>query len=168
MAGTRRYDQELRAVGQALVAKGITAFELKHVPAGYFIQDLHERTPSFRRILGNWLHRATGRPGAEAVTLGSADVQQLDEAGRARRSKPGQLTDFRDLSNILRTIGAYLDTKEVELLELHKRPISVTLAYRDKSGHEEKEDRPISSFYNLFLELYGKRGQIVETLRKAD
>jgi hypothetical protein len=57
----------------------------------------------------------------------------------------------------LRTIGAYLDSREVELLELQKRRISITLLYRDKAGHEREEDRAISSFYRLFLELYGKR-----------
>jgi len=85
------------------------------------------------------------------------DVEELSKSGRARRSKSGQLTQFRDLSNILRTIGAYLDSKEAELIELHKRPITVTLAYRNKSGDQQIEERPVSSFYSFFLELNEKR-----------
>ena len=67
------------------------------------------------------------------------------------------LPQFSALPNTLRTIGAYLDSKEAELIELHKRPISITLAYRDKSDHEHTEDRPVSSFYSFFRELFVKR-----------
>ncbi|HEY6997166.1 MAG TPA: hypothetical protein VH851_04525, partial [Candidatus Binatia bacterium] len=70
-----------------------------------------------------------------------------------------------ELSNVLRTVGAYLDSKEVELLELQKRPISLTLQYRDKSGDQETEDRPVTSFYKFFLELYESRGQTQEARR---
>jgi hypothetical protein len=59
----------------------------------------------------------------------------------------------------LRTVGAYLDSKEVDLLMLQKRRISITLSYRDKTGQERQEDRSIAAFYRVFLELCGKRGQ---------
>ena len=107
-----------------------------------------------------------GRPslallGASAVNhpVWQNNVEKLSQAGRAKRSRPRRLPDFYSVSNTLRTVGAYLDAKGVELVELHKRPISITLSYRDKEGHQQGEDRPVSSFYNLFLELYGKRGQ---------
>ncbi len=151
----RGYGEELRAIGQMLEAKSITAFELKHSTTSYVIQDLNDRTLKKTR-LRNWFRRLQHGRG---LTLGLDDVEKLSKAGRARRSKPGQLTQFRDLSNILRTIGVYLDSRQVELVELDKRPISITLEYRDKSGHSEREDRPISSFYKLFLELYDKRGK---------
>lgn len=161
MAAIRRYDDELRAIGQALEAKGVTGFELYKVKAGYFIKDLREHTPSLHSTIRNWVggHRDGD---TESVTYGFelAYVEELSKTGRARRSKPGQLTRFRDLSNILRTIGAYLDSKEVELIELHNRPITITLAYRDKSGHEQREERPVSSFHRFFLELYEKRGPV--------
>jgi hypothetical protein len=41
--------------------------------------------------------------------------------------QPEQLTNFRSVSNILHTIGAYLDAGEHELVEIQKRPISITL-----------------------------------------
>ena len=156
MAAIRRYDEELRAIGQALDAKGVTGFELYKVMTGYYIKDLGEHSaPS---DIGNWL-RGHRYGDTESPTYGFElkDVDELSKSGRARRSKSRQLTQFRDLSNILRTIGAYLDSKEVELIELHKRPITVTLAYRDKSGHEQIEERPVSSFYSFFLELNEKR-----------
>ena len=157
MAPARHYGEELRAIGQMLEAKRISDFELKHLLTSYIIQDLNEKA-SLKLRLRNWFRRA--QPGeAGGLTLGLDDVEKLSKAGRARRSKPGQLTQFRDLSNVLRTIGVYLDSKQVELVELEKRPISITLEYCDKLGHCEREDRSISSFYKLFLELYDKRGK---------
>jgi hypothetical protein len=97
------------------------------------------------------------------LALVLADVERLSQAGRAKRSDSGRHQNFQSVSNILRTIGAYLDSREVELLELHKRRISITLSYREKTGQERQEDRSISSFYRLFLELCGKRGQKQKT-----
>src|SRR6266705_2888653 len=82
-----------------------------------------------------------GPGAAELLALGLADVEQLSQVGRAKRSNLGRLTDFRSVSNTLRTIGAYLDASEFELVELHKRRISITLLYRDKAGQQREEDR---------------------------
>jgi hypothetical protein len=163
MANATHYVEDLRAIGQMLAGRNIVDFELKHVASGYFIQDLHEHTASLSARIQNWLHGAPYSTRAESLTISPADVERLSAEGRARRTKAGQLTQFRELSNVLRTIGAYLDSKEVELLELQKRPISVTLQYRDKSGHDEIEDRPLTSFYKYFLELYDKRSQTEES-----
>jgi len=157
MVATRHYDEDLRAIGQALEARDISNFELKRLTDAYIISGVPEQTRSVRSKVRQWLLRLRSGSRAESLTFGLADVEKLSQAGRARRSKPGQLTDFRRVSNNLRTIGAYLDSKEVELVELHKRPISITLSYRNKAGEEQREDRTISSFYNFFLQLYGKR-----------
>jgi hypothetical protein len=160
MEAIRRYAEELRAIGQALAAANVTGFELYSVPAGYFVKDLREEAPSSASIMWNWLR---GQPNSKIdfVTYGFElrDVEELCERGRARRRNPGQIPRFRDPSNILRTIGAYIDGKQAELLEVHKRPISVTVAYRDRSGREYREDRPVSSFQNLFAELCARRTQ---------
>ena len=159
MAATRCYDEDLRAIGQALEARDISVFELKRLADNYVIQGTPEQTGSLRSKVRQWLRRLRSGSTAEVLALGLADVEQLSQAGRAKRSNAGRLADFHSVSNTLRTIGAYLDASEFELVELHKRRISITLSYRDKAGHEREEDRTISSFYRLFLELYGKRGQ---------
>jgi hypothetical protein len=163
MAATRRYDEDLRAIGQALEARDISVFELKRLADNYVIQGLPEQTGSLRSKVRQWLRRLRSGSTAELLALGLADVEELSQAGRAKRSNPAQLTDFHSVSNTMRTIGAYLDSREAELVELHKRRISITLLYRDKTGHERKEDRTISSFYRLFLELCGKRDQTRKT-----
>ena len=158
MPAVKRYAEELRAIGQALAAQGVAGFELYSVPAGYFVRDLREETSSFISKIWNRLRRE-GHRNIDFVTYGFElrDVEELSKRGRAQRANPGQIPQFRDPSNILRTIGAYIDDKNAELVELHNRPISVTLVYRDRSGREYREDRPISSFQKVFVELTEKR-----------
>jgi hypothetical protein len=159
MAGTRHYDEELRTIGQALEARDISVFELKRVEDLYVIHGVPDQADSLHSKVRQWLRRFHRGSTNDPMIFGAVEVDQLSQAGRAKRSKPGQLTEFRTVANILRTVGAYLDSKEVDLLMLQKRRISITLSYRDKTGQERQEDRSISSFYRVFLELCGKRGQ---------
>lgn len=163
MAATRRYDEALRSIGQALEARDISTFELKRLTDWYVIQGTPEQAGSLGAKVRQWLRRLRTGSTAESLTLGLTDVEQLSQAGRARRSNSGGLPNFRSVSNILRTIGAYLDAGEVELLELQKRRISITLSYRDKAGQEQEENRSVSSFHHLFLDLCRKRGQAQKT-----
>jgi hypothetical protein len=153
MAATH-YGEELRAIGQALEAKGIMAFELKRLANWYLIQNTLVDSRSLRSKLRQWLRGASSN---ESLTLSWEDVAKLSEAGRSRRTKSGRLTEFRNLSNIMRTLGAYLDSKQGELVELQKRAISITLIYRDREGTHHQEDRTIASFYRDFVELCAKR-----------
>ena len=155
MAATH-YGEDLRAIAQALEAKGITAFEIKRLPERYVIEGTLGQPETFGSKLRHWFRRAQ-RAGTESLTLNREDVDKLSRAGRAKRSTPGGLTQFRSLSNVLRTIGAYLDSNELELIELQKRAISVTLSHRDQNGNDQCEERSISSFYRDFLELCRKR-----------
>jgi hypothetical protein len=159
VAGTRHYDEDLRAIGQALEAKAISVFELKRVEDLYVIQGVPDPADSLHAKVRQWLRRFHGRSTNDPMIFGAVEVKQLSQAGRAKRSRPDQLNDFRSLSNILRTLGAYLDSREAELLLVQKRRISITLSYRDKTGQERQEDRSIAAFYRVFLELCGKRGQ---------
>jgi hypothetical protein len=157
MPARKRYAEDLRAIGQALAAQGVAAFELYSVPAGYFVRDLREETTSPISKIWNWLRRERRQIDFATYGFEFPDVEELSKRGRARRSKPGQIPQFREPSNILRMIGTYIETKNVEFLELHNRPISVTLVYRDRSGREYREDRPISSFQKVFVGLIEKR-----------
>jgi len=163
MAATRRYDEELRAIGQALEAKDISVFELKQTADNYIIEGTPDQTGSLRSKVRQWLRQLHSRSNTASLALGLADVERLSQAGRAKRSDSERLPSFQSVSSILRTIGAYLDSREVKLIELQKRRISITLLYRDNAGQEQGENRSVSSFYRLFLELCGKRRQTNQT-----
>ena len=153
----RGYTEALRSIGQALEARHIISFELQRLADMYTIQNASQEQVSSKLRRFFWRESQAGI--TEPLILKGADIEKLSTAGRAKRSKPDRLTDFKDLSSLLRTIGAYLDSKSVELLTLQKRAISVTLSYRDMDGMEHKEDRSIASFYRTFLDLCHKRSQ---------
>jgi hypothetical protein len=159
MAATRRYDEDLRTIGQALEARDISVFELKRLSDNYIVQGIPDQTGLLPSKVRHWLRRLGSGSSTESLALGLPDIERLSQAGQAKRSDASRLSNFQSASSILRTIGAYLDASEFELLELQKRRISITLLYRDKAGQQREEDRSISSFYRLFLELCGKRGQ---------
>ena len=156
MAATH-YSESLRTIGQALEARDISAFELKWLAGLYVINGTPEPPKSFNSKLCHWLRKKRGNTENDPIIFQIADVIRLSAAGRANRSTPGGVTEFRNLSNLLRTIGAYLDSNEFELVALQKRAISITLFYLDEEGEEQQEDRSISSFYEDFLELCGRR-----------
>ncbi|HEU4345524.1 MAG TPA: hypothetical protein VFU31_28580 [Candidatus Binatia bacterium] len=153
----KAYDHHLRVIGQALEAKGIDVFELEHRGDRYIVNGKPARTPSLIAKLRDWRERMLGESTASSIIYSRADIERLEREGRAKRRKADRLPDFYSLSNTMRTLGFYLDSKDAELLRIQKRALTVTLLYQSKDGHPEVEEQSIASFYNLFLSLYDKR-----------
>ena len=151
------YDQHLRAIGQSLDNKRMTAFELKADADRYVVRGVPEKDSRLLARLRDLRNRMQGGPKETSLAYGTAEIDRLENEGRLNRKKRDRLPDFYSLSNTLRTVGSYLDSKNAELLELHKSPLSVTLLYRNENGHPNMEERSIASFYNLFVALHGKR-----------
>ena len=159
MNSRKSYDHQLRAIGQSLEARRINTFELKVEGERYIVRGDPEKDPSLKARLRDWKERIRGQSLGSPISYADADLDLLERQGRSQRNKLKRLPDFYSLSNTLRTVGAYLDQKSAELLEIHKRPLSMTLLYQNQNGHPDVEERSIASFYNLFLDLYGKRGK---------
>ena len=157
MAGSF-YNHELRAIGQALEAQGISTFDLKAQVGRYVASGAPEKPESLVVALRHW-RRNSWRRGPREVTYTAEDINTLEKEGQARRAANGQLPDFYNVSNILRTVGAYLDVKNARLLEMQKRPLTLTLMYQTTGGHPFIEDRTIASFYRTFTELHGRRSR---------
>ena len=153
------YGEDFRSIGQALEAKNVRSFELKRLGDWYILQGVPPGDGSLRSKLHKFKMRFRSGSDAESLTLALPDVEELSRKGKAKRFIPGRMPDFRRLSNTLRTIGAYLESKQAKLIELQVRPLTVTLSYEDGDGQEQIEDRTIRSFYNLFLELSEKRDE---------
>jgi hypothetical protein len=159
MKTTPCYDQDLRAIGQALDMRGITVFELKNQPGRYAIRGTADKPSSVLASLRRLLMEI-GKEESSTFNYDTQDIERLEREGKKKRVKAGRLPDFYSLSNLLRTLGAYLNSKNAELLELHKRPLSVTLLYQTTDGHPHMEDRTLASFFNVFIEMHGKRGRL--------
>jgi hypothetical protein len=148
---TSPYNHDLRAVGQALEAQGISTFELKVQTGRYVVSGTPEKPATLMAALRHW------RRGPRVLIYSAQDIVMLDKKGRERRTANGQLPDFYNVSNVLRTVGAYLDVRNARLLEIQKRPLTLTLMYQATAGHPMVEDRTIASFYKIFTEMHASR-----------
>jgi len=147
------YEEELRAIGETLESKGISVFEITCLPERYVIHSVPGPSGSASKKLLGFLRSRTNAENS-SFTLSSVEIKR--HAKLAQPSTSESLDNFRRASNVLATVGAYLDLKQADLFELKLRPISLSLWYRDRTGHEQQEDRAVSSFYNLFIELQRK------------
>ena len=153
------YHQQLRSVGQALEAQRITVFELSHRGDRIVVKGQPEKETSLLAALRHWQRQRRNDGLNSSLTFTVQDINQIDRQGRANRAQMNRLPDFYSLANTLRTVGWYLDLKGAQLLEIHKRPLSLTILSRNQAGHPEYEERTIASFYDLFLRLHDKRGK---------
>jgi hypothetical protein len=120
------------------------------------VRSTPEKDTSLFSALMNW-RKLAGQREPSTVSYTPLDIERLNRVGRTKRAKAHRLPDFYSLSNTLRTIGSYLESKGAQLLEIHKRPLSVTILYQERDGRPNLEERPVASFYNLFIDLHGKR-----------
>ena len=157
MATETFYGEDFRSIGQALEAKNIRAFELKRLGDWYIVRGVTVGDGPLRSKMHKFKLRFRSGSDPESLILGLSEVEDLSRKGKAKRSRPGRMPDFRRLSNTLRTVGAYLESKRAKLIELKVRPFSITLSYKDNYGRQQLEERTIRSFYNLSLDLHEKR-----------
>jgi len=159
MRGIINYHRQLRSIGQSLEAQRIAVFELTCRGEHIVVKGEPEKETSLLAALRNWQKQRRSDGLNASLTFTSQDIEELERQGRAQRSQANRLPDFHSLANTLRTVGWHLDLKGSELLEIHKRQLSLTILSRDKNGHPEFEERTIASFYDLFLSLHDKRGK---------
>src|SRR5512135_2827523 len=159
MRGIINYHRQLRSIGQSLEAQRIAVFELTCRGEHIVVKGEPEKETSLLAALRNWQKQRRSDGLNSSLTFTSQDIDELERQGRAQRSQANRLPDFHSLANTLRTVGWHLDLKGSELLELHKRQLSLTILSRDKNGHPEFEERTLASFYELFLSLHDKRGK---------
>ena len=153
------YDRDLRAIGQALEIRGITVFEIKNQPGRYIVRGTPDKPSSLIASMRRWTHKGESDD-TGTINYSAQEIEEIERQGKKKRVKSGRLPDFYNLSSTLRTLGAYLNSKNAQLLELHKRPLTVTLLYQNNHGHPHMEDRTIASFFNVFVESHGKRSRV--------
>jgi hypothetical protein len=157
MDANQSYHRYLRNIGQSLEAQRINVFELRCEDGRFLVKGDPEKEISLLATLRQWQKRWRREGLNGSLSYAPADIEQLERQAKAKRSRPGRLPDFYSLPNILRTLGAYLDAKGAELIELHMTPLTLTLLYRNREGHPDFEERSIASFHDFFLKLHGRR-----------
>jgi hypothetical protein len=159
MNSTQSHQHHLHNIGQSLEAQRISVFELRYEDGRFVAKGNPEKEVSLLATLRQWQKRWRQKGLNGSLAYAPGDIEQLERQGRTKRSRPNRLPDFYSLPNVLRTLGAYLDSRHAELIELHMTPLTLTLLYRNRDGHPGFEERSIASFYDFFLKLHGRRHQ---------
>lgn len=165
MTGRTTYDRQLRTIGQSLEGQRIQLFELTRQGERYVVKGEPEKETSLLATLRQWQKRARSDGINNSLSFTAADLEQLDNQGCANRAKTNQLSDFHRLPNTLRTVGAYLELNGAELIELHKKELSVTILSRNQAGYPKLEERSVASLYDIFVRLHGRRAEKMRSSR---
>jgi hypothetical protein len=87
MRSGNSYDQHLRAIGQSLDNKRITAFELKADAERYVVRGVPEKDSRLVARLRDWRNRMQGASKETSLSYGTAEIDRLENEGRLNRKK---------------------------------------------------------------------------------
>ena len=154
MASTFTLGQNLRVIGQALEKRKIRSCHvirnrenfLVHLKNGASFQQQRYRTGLVKQMR---------RPVKIHYTF--FDIYRRQQQSRCRRKHPYGTPDFHSLSQVLRTVGEYLECKNAQLNWLHLDGIELTVRYQNKQGRTILEKHTIPAFYDFFVHMYLRR-----------
>jgi len=166
-----RYARDLRVVGQMLESRDVATADLVLVAGTYIIQGRMKaaRGSSLLSILRNWTKPVKSRFAAdsgipnlsrETVTLRRTleDIWEFDSRARCLRSKANGMPNPYALSQILRSAGAYLDTrKRSSLIGILVRERDLTIRFETGEGRLEETRQDIDYFYDFWVKMYLRR-----------
>lgn len=138
------HSRSLRVIGQSLEAAKLASFELdKHGPDYVLRSKALTRTDEWivRHALNqNQFQVSENRPGGElALRFSARDLARLDEEAQKRRrdhsGAPAQ--DSSRLSQLLRTVGDYLDRMNVTSFHIASTADAITVNYQEAGGQQD-------------------------------
>jgi hypothetical protein len=172
------YAQLLRAIGQALEVLKFGSFEMEFVGGDFLVHGSAETSTEqeeARRIRERLLkvvwEAVPGDTASEAeIDLAMStwpaklylrytpkDMERLEEAGKAKRQTDAGVPDVANLSQLLRTIGAYVEKKRVRLVKISRYGESLAIEYDQAGGERRTETVSAGSLYEFWAELYLQR-----------
>ena len=161
------YAQAFRVIGAALEALKVENFDLEIKDLEYWIRGCAKEAPNSvpvegRKYFGNWLKkrkRLFSQQSGAAFELHYTpdDLRDLELKGRALRGTSQGYPDAQSLSEILRSVGEFLDLKHVCLSRLAMRGRWITLHYKSAQGHLVVEEHTAASLHSFWVGLCARR-----------
>lgn len=152
--------RNLRAIGQVLETYQLSNFDVTCKGESYLVSGQPVEGTVLQALLWKWQKGRRKVNVSFEQSYTPRDIEVLERQGRAKRQTGRRHPDFYQLPNVLRTVGAYLDMKEAQLLQIRKHNLTLMILYQTSQGHPEVEERTIASFYNFFLNLYQTRSRV--------
>jgi hypothetical protein len=139
----------LRAIGEDLEIRGIRCLDLRCKEDEYVVQCGYQEPPS---------------PTPVTLHYSQEDIEHLDDQGQAKRNGLSPAKDFLALSHVFRGIGWYVENKNARLLRISNtesvgaNPV-FKIEYEADSGDPVMEERPVSTLYDVCVNMYKQRGK---------
>jgi len=144
--------------------KGISQFNLKSSKYGYFVRALSAPKNELERSSDRkkWIPRSEKSKAPAQLIYSLETIEQLDERGRAKRGMGEKLPDFFSLSQCLRAVGAVIDAKQGQLVELNRNAEvdsipSIAVRYLTLNGAFVREEHSAPALYDQRVHLYKSR-----------
>jgi hypothetical protein len=85
------------------------------------------------------------------------EIEDLDREGQTKRVDADAPTDFYSLSQMLRTVGSYVDHRHLRLLSLTWDGARLALQLEGTDKRSRTEEHAVSSFHDYFSRMYLRR-----------
>jgi len=172
------YGCHLRAIGQDLENLRLTRFNLECSSNLYLVWSRTDTVelPPLRSLLPNyrlrklWNNRmqprSQGRQEVVAVSplrrmkrycYTPREIENIEQAGRRRRSLGGPAADGHSLSQSLRTIGGLVNQRNQKLLGISWEEVAVSVVFENDRGQREVEVFRHDHLYDLWVRMYLRR-----------
>lgn len=166
------YAKELRALGQALEERRVWSLDLEIDGGAYIVRGKVTVSKNAKLSLSEllrtvifefraWLEKTVGlERSADKLDLRftAEEIEQQDRKGRANRRQADTMPDPHSLSQILRGVGSYLDSKpKTSLVGVSVEDCWVTIRYKAADGCQVQAKQHIYHLYDYWVKMYLRR-----------
>lgn len=153
------YSKALRAIGYALEALQVKAFELTCEGKDYVVSVETERPKKkgLKALHFIFPHHEAGNSASDLQLIYTPEaIEQLEIEAQAKRQNAG-MPDPYSLPAALRAVGAYVEIKEARLLKITKRDDLIIIRYQSPSGYLASDEFTPAALYAVCVRMYLKR-----------
>lgn len=178
MTEANEYAQLLRAIGQALEVLNFGSFEMEVTDQDFLVRgravtstEQEEARVIREKVIKFVWEALPGEKASEAeidfamstwpakldLRYTAKDVDRLQQEGKAKRQNAAGVPNVASLSQLLRTIGAYVEEKQARLVKIVRYGESLAIQYDTVGGERREEKVSASSLYEFWVRLYLQR-----------
>jgi hypothetical protein len=175
MTETNEYAQLLRAIGQALEVLQFGTFAMEFAGQDFLVRGSaatsteQEAARAIREKVIRFVWEAIPGERASEAEIDFAmstwptrlnlhytvkDMNRLEQEGKARRQNVTGVPDIASLSQLLRTIGAYVEEKKARLVKIARYEEALVIQYETVDGDSREETVSAASLYAFWVKLY--------------
>jgi hypothetical protein len=178
MTRPSEYAQLLRAIGQALEVLEFGTFTMEFTGRDFLVRgsavtsaEQEEARAIRERVIRFVWEALPGERAPEAeiefamstwpaklnLRYTAKDMDRLERQGKAKRQNVAGVPDVASLSQLLRTIGAYVEEKQARLVKIARYGESLAIQYDTVDGERREEMVSAASLYEFWVQLYLQR-----------